>query len=150
MFVTAYPDYALDGYEVDARGYILKPFDSDKIAATFNRVFQNHPPRFYTLRTQSKIVTIPLYDIMYIESCNTMCTIHCNCNITYREYKKLSDIEQELNDNRFLRCHQSYLVNMDYIKSAGAEFLLDDGEVVAIRQKGIGEVKKRFYQYIRG
>ena len=61
---------------------------------------------------------------------------------------KLNDLEEKLSDKRFLRCHQSYLVNMDHVQSAGNNFIMDSGDVVRIRQKGVKEIKEMYEKYI--
>ena len=61
---------------------------------------------------------------------------------------KLNDLEEKLSDKRFLRCHQSYLANMDHIQSAGDNFIMDSGDVVRIRQNGSKEIKEKYENYI--
>ena len=61
---------------------------------------------------------------------------------------KLNDLEEKLSDNRFLRCHQSYLVNMDHVRSAGDNFVMDSGDVVQIRKNGASEIKEKYENYI--
>ncbi len=65
----------------------------------------------------------------------------------YNIYKKLNEIESELNDSRFLRSHQSYLVNMDYIIEAGNQFQLSTGDVVLIRQRHVKEIRNQYLKY---
>lgn len=64
-------------------------------------------------------------------------------------YKRLSEIEQELNDRCFLRCHQSFLVNMDYILRADKEFTLTNGDTVSIRQRSLKMMKKMYLDYLK-
>ena len=61
---------------------------------------------------------------------------------------KLNDLEEKLSDKRFLRCHQSYLANMDHIQSAGDNFVMDSGDVVHIRKNGAREIKEKYENYI--
>ena len=65
----------------------------------------------------------------------------------YTVYKTLNTIEKELGDRRFLRCHQSFLVNMDHIKQIEKQFLLSNGEVVPIRQRGVKLVRQAYIDY---
>ena len=66
----------------------------------------------------------------------------------YTIYKKLNDIEEEINHRAFLRCHQSYLVNMNKIESVENDFTMKSGDVVPIRTRNLNEIKKEYYNYI--
>ena len=69
-------------------------------------------------------------------------------NVEYVIYKRLGDIESELNDKRFLRCHQSYLVNMNYIKNVDKHFELTNGEIVCIRQRSLKAIRQEYLDYL--
>jgi DNA-binding LytR/AlgR family response regulator len=150
FFTTASKDYAIDGYEVDAKGYFLKPYDTKKIFTVMDRIMEQSEVDRYAIQVRSQILRLPIYEIVYVESANTKCLIHCKNNVVHSIYKKLGDVEQEINDKRFLRCHQSYLVNMDYIKSAKNDFELIDGSHVPIRQRTLKDIKDIYYSYIKG
>lgn len=90
---------------------------------------------------------IPYNEIVYIESNNSKCILHRNNGEKYNIYKKLNEIESELNDSRFLRSHQSYLVNMDYIIEAGNQFQLSTGDVILIRQRHVKEIRNQYLKY---
>ncbi len=100
-----------------------------------------------TVKFRRQINRLKYGEIEYIESRNKYIVIHCTCGVIYTERCKLSDIE-ELLDSRFLRCHQSYLVNMDHIQSAGDNFIMDSGDVVQIRKNGAKEIKEKYKKYI--
>lgn len=144
VFCTVSADYALKSYDVYASGYILKPYSLDEIRRTLDRFMPEYNCSCYLIKQKSNIVYIPLNEIMYVESNNTKCILHRTENREYNVYKKLGQIEAELNDPRFLRCHQSYLVNMNYVSEANDVFLLQNGEKVLIRKKS----KKEFQQIL--
>lgn len=150
IFITESPEYAVQGYKVDARGYLLKPFDVQEICQTFDRILGNNGKIAYTIKVYNQIIRIPLHEIYYIESQNTRCIIHCNGNITYTIYKKLSEVEEEIDSTQFLRCHRSYLVNMDAIKMADAtSFILHSGDTVPIKAKESKPIKDKYIQYVK-
>ena len=148
VFMTSSKEHAIEGYDVDARAYLLKPYDPDEIHRTFDRLLSNVSMSMYTIKIYSQIIRIPIYEIMYIESSNTKCVIHCDGDIDYTVYKKLSDVESELNDNHFLRCHQSYLVNMAHIVEANECFILSNGANVPIRKRDAKQLKDLYIEYI--
>lgn len=149
IFFTASADYALESYDVYASGYILKPYGLDDIKRTLDRILPEYQNDSYQVKQKSRIVYIPLNEIIYAESDNTKCILHLTDDREYVLYKKLGQIETELNDPRFLRCHQSYLVNMNYIVEANSVFLLKNGEEVLIRQKSKKELQQKFLDYKR-
>lgn len=147
IFCTVSADYALESYEVYASGYILKPYSLKDIRRTLDRFMPEYQCNSYQIRQKGKFVYLPLNEIMYVESSNTKCIIHRADGRKYNVYKKLAEIEAELNDLRFLRCHQSYLVNMNYISEANDAFLLQNGEEILIRAKSKKEILQRFTEY---
>ena len=84
---------------------------------------------------------------MYVESSNSKCILHRVDGRTYNVYKKLGEIEAELDDARFLRCHQSYLVNMNYVSEADDSFLLQNGDKVLIRAKSKRMILQKLLEY---
>ena len=62
-------------------------------------------------------------------------------------YRRLNDLEAELRDERFLRCHQSYLVNLDHVVKVDTAFGLDSGDTVGIRQRELRVMRERFLAY---
>ena len=143
IFCTVSADYALESYQVYASGYILKPYSLDDIRRTLDRFLPEYQCDSYLVKQKSRIVYIPLNEIMYVESDNTKCILHRTEDREYNIYKKLGQIETELNDPRFLRCHQSYLVNIRYIREANDVFLLQNGEEVLIRKKSKKEIQQK-------
>ena len=149
IFLTGSSEYAVAGYEVDARGYILKPYGADHIYDTLDRILRNSGTVAYTIKVYNHITRIPIADILYIESQNTKCVIHCIDNVTYTIYKKLGDVEEELAGSGFLRSHRSYLVNMSAIVSAKTAFTLKNGDSVPIRTKNAKEIKDEYMEYLK-
>ncbi len=135
IFCTASKEYALESYDVFAAGYIVKPITFDKIKTALDRYVADFDTQYYIIKQKAKEVYIPLNDIMYFESDNTKCIINCVGDKQYTIYRQLRQIETELKDDRFLRCHQSYIVNMNYVESADDVFILKNGKEILIRQK---------------
>ena len=142
VFLTATADFAVDGYEVEAMGYLLKPHSFEKLSQVMDRATREMTENFYPIKHHSKVTKVSYHEILYIESSNSKCILHCCNGQSYVIYKKLSEIEQELNDERFLRCHQSYLVNMDYIYKMDRQFTLVTGDIVLIRQRNLKAIRQ--------
>ena len=147
IITTETNDYAVDAFDVDARGYFLKPYDAEKIYATLDRLVRYSAIRTLTIRPRRQVIKIPTADIFYIESQNRSCIIHCGNDITYMIYKKLDDLEKELDDIHFLRCHKSYLVNMDYITQVSDCFTLSSGAIIPIRKSDCKTMKQKYDEF---
>lgn len=116
IFVTAYPDFVFQGYEVHAFHYILKPYNTDKIIAVLKSAIhelENVKEQHYTIYSKSGTYKIYLKDILYFYS-DKRNIVTVTLNDTYTFYGKLDEIEQELSSS-FVRIHQRYLVNMNHV-----------------------------------
>ena len=78
---------------------------------------------------------------------NINVTLHLSDGSEIITVDKLGEIEKRINEKRFLRCHQSYLVNMDYIKDVEDDFIMEDGTLVPIRVRGRKEILDTYYDY---
>lgn len=149
IFCTVSSDYAVEGYAVSAAGYMLKPYDISDVKRIMDRIIPDYHKEYYRVKQKSKIICIPIDKIIYIESNNTKCIIHRTQNKDYVVYKTLGEIENELSDKRFLRCHQSYLVNMNYIEEVNDVFVLTTGDEVLIRKREKKEMREAYLDYVR-
>jgi two-component system LytT family response regulator len=128
VFTTAYSEYALDGYKVDAVDYLLKPFGLDDFQRAANKV-KNRYDLIHTahisaldedealfLKTEYKVVRIETRDIRYVESMSEYLRIYLEGKkqplIVLLSMKKL---EERLPADSFMRIHRSYLVNLKKI-----------------------------------
>ena len=141
-------EHAVDGYDVDACGYIVKPIKRKKLFDIMDRATRKFDENVYYIRQRSDIIALPLNEILYIESSNSKCIIHSRSGEKFTVYTQLRKIENELNDSRFLRCHQSYIVNMNHIYKADKCFELTNGEKVLIRQRNLKEIRGIYFDYI--
>ena len=148
IFLTATADFAVDSYEVEALGYLLKPQSLEKLSQVMDRAIRTMTTNTYLVKNHSKIIRVPYHEILYAESMNSKCIMHCCNDQRYVIYKRLTTIEHELNDKRFLRCHQSYLVNMDHIHQVDSQFTLVTGDTVAIRQRDLKSIRQAVLHYL--
>lgn len=150
VLVTAFIDYVLDGYKVNAMRYLLK----DTLDASFTECMDAILQRMGTAQ-----VTFPFTDgerklhtdnILYVES-NKHKSIFFYMDTTletYEIYRKLDTIEQTLSGYNFLRIHKSYLVNMKHIrKISNYTAFLDTGKELPIPRLRFQEVRESFVAY---
>ena len=140
IFLTASPDYAIESYEVQASGYLLKSFSEEKLMKLLNRILKRIWKGVLQSKTEDSTVIHVQMISCYIDSDKHNVTLHLSDGSEIITVDKLGEIEKRINEKRFLRCHQSYLVNMDYIKDVEDDFIMEDGTLVPIRVRGRKEI----------
>jgi len=73
--------------------------------------------------------------------------VHCTNGIIHNMYATLKSVEPYL-DKRFLRCHKSFVVNMDYVQKLDSDFTMFSGDKVLIRKNGYADIKNQYWEYI--
>lgn len=107
VFLTASPDFALESYDVNAFGYLLKPIDADKLTAVLERLLVYYDRPRVSIQCDRRRRYLFLDEIMYVESRNHNIYIHLAKGEILTSGEKLNNLEEEM-DGRFLRCHQSF------------------------------------------
>jgi two-component system, LytTR family, response regulator len=127
IFTTAHKDYALEGFELDAIDYLLKPFSFERFVRAVNKLTSpNDQPAgepaaetqndaFLYFRVDRKMVKVELNDICFIESLKDYSRIIRKKEKTLIVKKPISSIEQLLPADRFLRIHRSFIIAIDKI-----------------------------------
>jgi len=128
IFTTAFSQFALEGFRVDALDYLVKPFNYPEFLSAANKAlawfriissepgFGNHDYSCMMIKSGSKLVKIKLNTIMYIESMGDYVKISC-CD---REHPVISQatmksLMERLPPGQFFRVHRSYIVNIDRV-----------------------------------
>ncbi len=127
VFTTAYSQYALDSYKVNAIDYLLKPFgflEFQKSAEKVKRQYlllqaeqhaNNNNEQCLYLKVDYKVVKVNTNDIIYIESMREYLRLHLNNGERLMTLMPISKISEQLTDLGFRRIHRSYIVNMSKI-----------------------------------
>lgn len=147
VFLTASNDYAQESYGVHAAGYLLKPYDPVALKEVIRRTIRTEKPRRLVVCSDRQYRYLYLDQIMYIESNRHTITVHMKDGTVLNATDKLNDVESRINNDSFLRCHQSYLVNMAYICDVQDGFVLTDGSRIPVRVRGRREVTDQYYAY---
>ena len=154
VFVTAFVNYAVQGYSVNAIRYILKNNENmtdlifeciDAISKAMKLTVQKKEFKF-----NEGIKNVPLELLLYIESKLHKLEFYIMEDRLnkYLLYGKLDEDEKELEDKAFLRIHQSYLVNMKHVVGINRyEALLNNGIRLKISKDRYKSVKEKFVSY---
>ena len=153
IFITNFIEYAPAGYEVQAFRYILKR----ELQSEFVPYLQQALEQLQSTREQIKIqvngeiIDIAVDDILYFEVQQHNVTVHVKKDSTgkqtkvYNIYGSLSNLEQQLEKQGFLRINKSYMVNMRHLsKFQCREAVLDNGIKLRVGEKSYAEKKKKF------
>lgn len=116
IFLTSIETYVYDGYRLKADDYIIKPLSYKKFKETFGRVISDieNKDKFILEKNDRGLFKIYYQDIIYIETSGRK-TLIITKNDSIISYKTMKQHMEEL-DNRFYRCHESFIVNMFYIE----------------------------------
>ena len=150
VFITDKPEYAIDAFSVDARGFVLKPLSPEHIFEVLDRVTSFSSLQTISIKLGRQYIKVPTFGIMYVESDAHDCVFHCRQNTSYVSRCKLDDVETDINNSKFIRCHKSYLVNMNYVQSISPnEFVMSDGSTIPITKKDsktVNDIYKHFLE----
>ncbi|GAA6765342.1 LytR/AlgR family response regulator transcription factor [Flavobacterium johnsoniae] len=127
IFTTAYPDFALEGFELNAVDYLLKPISFERFYQAVSKLNtqsktvvsnQNNLPDFLFIKTdgKNKFQKIFLNDILYVESLQNYVCIHTSKQqiITH---SSLKNVIESLPENNFIQIQKSYVVSLKHLES---------------------------------
>lgn len=147
IFLTVSRDYAVESYEVGAAGYLMKPVKEQQITALLDRIWQPDIRRSIEIKSNRKVRHLYTDDIIYADSDRHRIMLHMADGTVLPMVDKLGNLQEKIAEDRFLRCHQSYLVNLDYVKSATEDFILTDGTRIPIRVRRRKEMIDAYDDY---
>ena len=132
IFTTAYSEYALEGFELNAVDYLLKPISFERFLRAVDKIYQlaESKPRsvitleapvsdhetFIYLKVERKTVKVNVNDILWIESLRDYVKVVIKDQV-YITRQKISILEEMLPENRFVRIHRSFIVALAKIDS---------------------------------
>ena len=135
IFTTAYREYAVEGFNLKAVDYLLKPIAFDRFLEAVNKFFETVHVAvsdssnaneiisdFFFVRSDRKMVKINFDDILYVESLSDYIKIHTDSKIIVTR-ETITNIEAKLPQKLFLRIHRSYIVAIKSIESYTNEFI---------------------------
>lgn len=126
VFTTAYSDYALEGFELDATDYLLKPIAPDRFLKAVQKVKEQYELKhagdkqdeqtFIFVKAEYQTVKIELADILYIEGLKDYVKIYTKEHGMIMTLMNLKGIHSKLPQNEFIRVHRSYIVPLSSIE----------------------------------
>jgi len=169
VFTTAYSEYAVEGFKLDAVDYLLKPFsfaDLSRAAAKARSLYElRHNQRtpgseagpepeaealpkdreYISVKSAYKVSLVKIAEIVYLESEGEYVRMHLLDGTTVTTLFRLKNMEASLPAENFMRVHRSYIVNLNYIKGyVRGRIFLNDDEYIPIGEN----YKENFLRYV--
>lgn len=148
IFTTAYSQYALDGFKVDAVDYLLKPIDFPDFQKAIGKATELLELRnskntnietnkeFLFIKSEYKIIRINFREIIYIQGMSEYVKIHLTGRKPIMSLLSLKALEQQLPATMFMRVHKSFIVNLQKINTIERnEIVYDDGTIIPVSQQ---------------
>ena len=152
MFVTNMPQYALQGYAVDAIDYLIKPVSYEEFSLKLKkaqRYARLNQSAQLTLHTADGVALVPSDRLLYVESSLHYLTYH-TLDGDYRVRGSLNQAETELPPSLFARCGGSFLVNLRHVKGIEKQDVLVGAEWVKLSRGKRLEFMEKFSRYLGG
>lgn len=156
VFITSSLESAVDGYRVNAAGFLLKPIEESNFRETITRVEAQYlspeEPAIEVLHNRVP-VTLPLKRITYLESRLHQVNVVLDDGEMLTVHQKLQELQEKLESldgqSRFLRCHQSYLINLSQVSRMEADcFVTLNGRQIPISRNNYKQSKHMYYHYL--
>jgi len=145
VFTTNSRDHALDAYEVYAEQYLLKPVKKDELERIFEKYYKKtkHTREACSVNVRGQLIDIVFDSILYVESFNMNCIVHTKDGVIETGASMTMNVfEQLLQPPRFMRCHKSYIVNLQHVEKVERDFIMKNGDIVHIRRGDLPKCKK--------
>lgn len=157
IFATNHDEFALDAFEVEAAGYLLKPVIYTKLKSIINKALINidflkdkvsDDKRYLNVIMNYENIIIDINCILYIEKRRNISIIHTK-DKEYSCYETLVDIYKKLNTFKFVYCHQGFIINFDEVKEVCKNSILfNSHHEVPVSRKYYISLRTRFIEKI--
>lgn len=151
VFLTSHIEYALEGYEVNALRYLVKPVDINKLGEVLKYIQdKKNNSRQIMIKQEGEDIVIDLSDVIYIESMDKNVRIVTSKKEYITRYN-ISDYEEELKNNGFFRIHRSYLISLSKVKKIVKNDVVMDGDSsLPVSRSNVKALKEALYSYVEG
>ena len=149
IFATAYHQFAIEGYKVDALDYLLKPYSYEDFLNASTKAYnyfdrqqrtlleaknpEEKEPDYIFLKVEYQLVKIILSDISHVEAYKDYVKVHLlSKSSPLLSLTSLKNMEELLPTNKFMRVHRSYIVALDHIDSVSKNVINVNGNQITV------------------
>ncbi|WP_341836286.1 LytTR family DNA-binding domain-containing protein [Chitinophaga pollutisoli] len=148
IITTAYPDHALEGFELDVLDYLLKPVSFERFLKAVNKakaqLKQDAPDHFY-IKCEHRLEKIRLADVLFVEALQNYIAVH-TLQRKYITYLTFKAVEEYLPAEQFIKVHKSYIVAASKIDSIEGNTILVGTNEVPVSRALRDEVMEKILQ----
>lgn len=145
IFFTSYVQYALEGYEVQAFRFLLKPLDYPQFSEVVGKALEQISQRqeaFLTIQSNDEMLRIPIGEIDYAETDRGRILIHHKGKVSACR-STMQRMEETLLPHHFFRCHKAYIIALSGVRTFGiSDVIMSDGAVIPISKHRKKELKE--------
>lgn len=151
-FITTSLDHALDGYKLHVCRYLHKPMQQEEVNEVLDYALKQKVLRpAIDVKARGEMVHVFINEILYIEHVNRMTVICLTSGKEIEVSEKLNDLMRILPPSLFLRCHQSYIVNLSRVKRIDEEmnvFIMANDDTVYIRRTSMKDARNAWKNFM--
>lgn len=146
VFISEYPEFMNHSIAYRPTGYLIQPVAEREVFAVLEQTlfYQCHSNRYYSIRIRNQDYRIPHEEIRYFQSDGHRVLIYLDSSQEPMSHLcRLSSIEKELDRLDYLRCHQSYLVHLPYVRALdrkSMKLMLTDGTEIPVSKRYLSRV----------
>ena len=159
IFTTAYPDYAVEAYDLDVVDYLLKPFSFERFLRAAGKAREQLRPvqssgqqavpsrssdETITIKVDGKLLRVPVAEIQYVEGMREYLRLHCDGG-RYLTLERFHQLEARLPAGQFVRIHKSYLAAKSRIRTLEGNQLEVAGEWLPVSRSKREAVKREIF-----
>ena len=151
VFTSGLSEYLQEGYEVQALHYLVKPISAEKVFECMDRVCNRKNTRnLFAVRTEDGMIRLDLQEANYCEAEGHYVRFAMTDGTEIRVMKSISELESELPEKIFAKCHRSYLCNLENVKQIVQEAVIfDNGESIPVSRRMYRDLNRRFIEFYR-
>lgn len=150
LIVTATEKFAVDGYKVNARRYLLKPVEKEDFLNEVRQVLDRSEQlneNYFTFTGDSGVTKVRLHDICYFESQVRTITL-VTLQERYEFSGKISEIAEQMTPYHFFRAHKSFVINLENVRNVYKDVItMNDGHQVPLSKHKAKEFRQSFLEY---
>jgi len=151
IFTTAYPEYAVEGFELDATDYLVKPYSFERFLKAVNRALErlrenrrsDGPGGKILVKADKKLYALAFSEILFIEGMGDYIRIHTSQH-RLMVHDTLKNFLESLPEDEFMRIHKSYVINLQHIEFMEGNQVRIAGETLAVSPAHRDEFLSRF------
>lgn len=149
IFVSSFPQVALDAFEVRAYRFLTKPIDEKKLFKAIDDYrTEIDKEKFLVFKMHDRTLRVRISDIIYLEAAKNHTKIH-TAREDYEVLTNIKEVNKILPQEKFYRCHKAFIVSFAHIKShTKTDAYFDDGSSAYISRNYIAAFRAAFQEYI--